>query len=90
MLKLTSIKKFLVLVSVKSNLEHFQSLRMTLKHAQLQIFIQANITVGKKQKTCQERPHLVNGRFIKVFYKTTTCPRRALLNGPNSSRLIQV
>ena len=28
----------------------------------------------KKLKTCQERPHLTSGRFIKVFYKKTTCP----------------
>ena len=63
---------------------------MAPKHAQLRIFIQANITVGKKLKTCQERPHLVSGRFIKVFYKTTTCIRRPLLSGPKSGRLIQV
>ena len=63
---------------------------MASKHAQLRIFIQANITVGKKLKTCQERPHFVSGRFIKVFYKTTTCPRRPLLSGPKSGRLTQV
>ena len=62
---------------------------MAPKHAQLQIFIQANITVGKKLKTCQERPHLVSSRFIKVFYKTTTCPRRPLMGGSKSGRLIQ-
>ena len=40
---------------------------------QLQIFMQADIIIGKnKTKTYQERPHLVSGRFIKVFYKTTT------------------
>ena len=33
---------------------------------QLQIFIQANITVGEKLKTCQERPQLLSGHF-KVF-----------------------
>ena len=48
---------------------------MAPKHIQLQIFIQANITVGKKLKTCQEQPHLVNGWFIKMFYKTTICLR---------------
>ena len=47
-------------------------------------------TVGKKAKTCQERPNLVSGRLIQVFYKTTTFPRRPLLSGPKSGRLIQV
>ena len=60
------------------------------QNAQLQIFIQANITVGKKLKTCQERPHLLSGRFIKVFYKKTTCPRQPLLSGSESGCLIQV
>ena len=32
---------------MKSRLKQFQSSRMASKHAQLQIFIQANITVGK-------------------------------------------
>ena len=72
---------------MKSNLKHFPSLRMAPKHAQLQIFIQANITVRKKTETWQERPHLVSGRFIEVFYKTTIYPRQPLSHGPKSSRL---
>ena len=75
---------------MKSNTKHFQSLRMAPKHAELQIFIQANITVEKKLETCHEQPHLDSGRFIKVFYKTTTCPQPPLLSSPISSRLIQV
>ena len=63
---------------------------MATKHAQFQIFIQANITVEKKQKPCQERQHLISGCYIKVLYKTTTCPRGLLLSGPKSGRLIQV
>ena len=47
---------------------------MAPKHKQLQIFIQANITMRKKLKTYKEQPHLVSGHFIKVFYKMTTCP----------------
>ena len=43
-----------------------------------------------KLKTCQEQPDLVCGCFIKVFYKTTTCPRWPLLSGPKSGCLIQV
>ena len=43
-----------------------------------------------KLKTCQERPHLVSCRFMKVFYKTTTCPRRPLLSGPKSGFPVQV
>ena len=42
---------------------------MAPKHAQMQIFIQANVTVRKKLKACQGRPHLVSGRFIKVFIR---------------------
>ena len=60
---------------------------MTPEHAQLHIFIQANITVGKILKACQVRPHLVSGPFIKVFYKTTTCTRPPLLSGPRSDPL---
>ena len=48
------------------------------------IFIQANITAGKKLRTCLEP-----GYFVKVFYKMTTWPRRPILNGPKSSRLLQ-
>ena len=55
---------------------------------ELQIFIQANITVGKKLKPCQEWPHLLSFSFIKVFCKMTTCPRQPLLSGPISGRLI--
>ena len=30
---------------------------------------------GGKTKTCSERPHLASGHFMKVIYKTNTCPR---------------
>ena len=61
---------------------------MALEHAQLQIFIQANTSVGKKKlKTCQGRPNFVSGHFMKVFYKITTCPIRPLLSGPKSDCL---
>ena len=63
---------------------------MAPKHVQLQIFIQANLTLGKKLKTCQGRLHLVSGHFMKVCYKMTTCPRRPLLSGPKSGCFIQV
>ena len=66
---------------------------MAPKHVQLQVFIQANITVGKKKnklKTCQEQPYLVSGCFIKLFYKTTTCPRQSPLSGPKIGQLILV
>ena len=33
--------------------------------------------------------HLVSGRLIKVFYKTTTCPRQPILSGLKSGCLIQ-
>ena len=57
----------------KMKSKHFY-LQELHQNTQLQILIQANITMGKKLKTCQERPHLFSGHFIKVFYKTTTCP----------------
>ena len=60
------------------------------QNAQSEIFIQANITVGKKLKTCRERPHLLSGRFIKLFYKTATYPRQPLLSGLKRGRLMQV
>ena len=74
---------------MKSNLKHFY-LQEWHQNPQLQIFIQANITVGKKLKPCQEWPHLVSGRFIKVFYKMNTCPKRPLLKAPKSDCLMQV
>ena len=62
---------------------------MASKHAQLHIFNSSKYYRGeKKLKTCHEQPHLVSGRFIKVFFKTTTCPRRPLLSGPKSGCLI--
>ena len=47
-------------------------------NGQLQIFIQANITVGKKLKTSQKQLHLLSLRFMKLFYKKTTCLSRLL------------
>ena len=35
-----------------------------------------------KLKTCHKRPDLTSGYFIKVFDKTTTCPRQSLLSCP--------
>ena len=54
------------------------------------LFLSKHSPLKKKTKTCQERPNLVRGRLIQVFYKTTTFPRRPLLSGPKSGRLIQV
>ena len=45
---------------------------------------------GKKPKTYPEQPHLVSGRFMKVFFKTTTCPKQPLSSGSKSGRLVQV
>ena len=39
---------------MKNNLKHLRSSRMAPKHAKLQIFIQANITVRKKTKDLPE------------------------------------
>ena len=43
----------------------------------------------EKLKTCQEQQGFVCGHFMKVFYKTTTCPKRPLLSGPKIGHLIQ-
>ena len=72
---------------MKSNLKYLQERH---QNAQLQVFIQESIALGKKQKPCQERPHLLSGSLIKVFYKTTICPRQPLLSGLKSGHLIQV
>ena len=64
---------------------------MASKHAQLQIFIQANTYYrGEKWKIRQELSHFVSSHFVEVLYKTITFPRRQLLNGPESSLPIQV
>ena len=42
----------------------------------------------KTLKNCQEQPHLLSGHFIKMFYRTTTCPRQPPLRGPKSGCLI--
>ena len=71
---------------MKRKLKHVKSSRIAPKRA----MAKANITTGKILKTCQERPHLLSGCFIEVFYTTTAYPRRPLLSGPKSGRLIQV
>ena len=45
---------------------------------------------GKKPKTYPEQPHLVSGRFMKVFFKTITCRKQPLSSGSKSGRLVQV
>ena len=64
-------------------------LLLRIKNVQLQIFIQANIAVEKKLKAFQERPDLLSGQFIKVFYKTATYSIQPLLSGPESGCLIK-
>ena len=46
--------------------------------------------MGKKAKTCQDRPNFVSGHFIQAIYKMTTFPRQPLLSGPRSGCLMQV
>ena len=36
----------------------------------------------KKLKTSSERPHFASGRFMRVFYKKTVCPKWPLLSDP--------
>lgn len=42
----------------------------------------------KKPKTCSEQPHLASGSLMKVFYMTSTSPRRLLLSGPKSGLVL--
>ena len=50
---------------LKSNLNHFVSSRMAPKHVQLQVFTQANISVGKRLKN----DLLVIGCFKRYFIR---------------------
>ena len=38
----------------------------------IQVFKQIILCEKKTLKTCQERPDLLGGHFIKMFYKTTS------------------
>ena len=58
---------------------------MEQKHTTANFYSSKYYCRKKTLKTCQERPHLLSSRFIKVFYKTTTCPRWPLLHGPKWS-----
>ena len=68
---------------------------MAPKHAELPIFLPANFyyktfTVGIKSKNLPRTTRFGLWCFIKVFYKTTICPRQPLLRGPKSGLSIQV
>ena len=63
---------------------------MVPKQTKFEIVVLANLYWEQKLKTCQQRPDLVCGRFIKVFKKMTTSPRQPLLSDPKGGRLIQV
>ena len=76
---------------IKINSKHFTSSRMAPKHWKWQIFIYAKISLlAKKTKARLKWPHLPSGRFMKVFYETTTSPRRPLLSGLKGGFFIQV
>ena len=82
-----NVKKemFLALVPVLQRNRHPRTFKMksNLKHS---LFTQ----ILPWEKNCQERPHLLSGRFTKVFYKMTICFGRPLLSGSKSGRLMQV
>ena len=57
----------------------------------LKIYSLYDINSGRGgPKVFSEQPHLASGHFMKVFYKTTTCPRQPIMSGHKSGRLIQV
>ena len=62
---------------------------MAPKHAIAKLY-SSKYYSRKKLKTSQEQPHLLSGHFIKVIYKTTTCPRQPLLSGLKSGHLTQI
>ena len=73
---------------IKSNLKTLLILQSDTKTRATANLYSSKYFCEKKLKACQEWPHLVSGPFMKVFYKTNTCPRLPLLNGPNSGHLI--
>ena len=73
---------------MKNNLKTFLILNNNTKTHAIANLSSNNYCCEKKLKICQEWRHLVSGRFTKMFYKTTTCPRRPLLSGPKSGHLI--
>ena len=75
---------------MKSNLKHFNLQEWHQNTHDYKSLCKQILLLEKKLKTYQEQPHLVSGHFIKVFYKTTTCPRQLLLSGSKSGHLIQV
>ena len=62
------------------NLEEWHQNTQNCQSLFQQIFVYRPFTVGIE----------TNSHFIKVFYKTNTCPRQPLLSGPKSGHLIQV
>ena len=67
-------------LKVTQNISNFQEWP---KHAEMQIFqsfiLYKTFTLGGLgqglPKTLSEQPHLASGCFMKLFYKTTTCPK---------------
>ena len=45
--------------------------------------------LGGGPKPAKKRPHLLSGRFRRMFYKKTIFPRRPLLIGPKSGRQVK-
>ena len=85
----------IVMFKDKSNLKTFSIFKNGTKTCEIanlysrkSLFSMKHSQWEEKLKTCQEWPDLVCGYFIKVFYKTNTCPRQPLLSGPKSVHLI--
>ena len=73
------------------NLQEWHQNMWNCKSFFQQIFIvYKTLTVVIKTKNLLRTTRFCLWFFIEMFYKMTTCPRRPLVSGPRSSRLIQV
>ena len=73
------------------NLQEWHQNTWNCKSLFQQVFIVfKTFSRGIKAKNLPRTTRFCLWSFMKVFYKTTTCPRRPLLSGPKSARLIQV
>ena len=82
------LRKFLMNIF---NLQEWHQNMRNCKSLFQQIFVVYKIfTMGIKTKNLPRTRDFVRCHFIKVFFKMTTCPRRTLLRGPKSGRLMQV
>ena len=67
--------------------EKHQNTEIPNLYSSKSLFFTKHSQWGIKTKNLPKTIRLVCGHFIKVFYKTTTCPRQPLLSGPKGGCL---